>query len=77
MAEAFGHRCAGNGLYAAIPQKGANMREDAEKGATMSEDAEDHAENEETMPGEPRAEEGSHPTAEERTMFEVEDEELA
>lgn len=43
----------------------------------MSEEAKDQAENEEKIPSEPRAEEGSHPTAEERTMFEVEDEELA
>ncbi len=43
----------------------------------MSEDAKDQAENEEKMPSEPRAEEGSDPTLEKRTMFEVEDEELA
>ena len=43
----------------------------------MSEDGKDDAEKDETMPGEPRAEEGSHPTAEERSLFEVEDEELA
>jgi len=43
----------------------------------VSEEAKDQAEIEDTMPSVPPDEEGSHPTAEERTMFEVEDEELA